>query len=238
MFVRRTCAGPSVGCRGRKGKQNSDQPRWPPGAGRPRHGPARGLPGGGPLTARLPSRVSLALGQRCPECGQPLGTWGGHWMPSERLCLLVSRSWGSADAPRGGCWPEVTGSQRAVLRGECGACDGRTCWAQTLCFRRGRASLTALARSEHRVSAATRRGLLPSGWLPPSPHLGCVLQKAEEGGGAGVGAGAGGEPGPVSAALPEPVCGLSALASCGPGGDSWLPAGGAQGPGRTGQWRR
>lgn len=43
------------------------------------------------------------------------------------------------------------------------------------------------ARGKHGVSAATRRGLLLSGWLPPSPPPGCTLQKAEEGGGAGVG---------------------------------------------------
>lgn len=202
------------------------------------------LPGacrsGGPLTAPLVSRASLALGQRCPECGQPLGTWlwGGHRMPSERLWLPVSRSWGSADAPRGGCWPEVTGSRRAMLRGECGACDGRTCWAQTLCFRRGRASLTALARSEHRVSAATHRGRLPSGWLPPGPHLGCVLQKAEEGGGAG-GAGADGAPG-ASVCSTSGSCVQTASERSGllrPGRGPLASCRRCSGPRWTGRWR-
>lgn len=135
LFVNETCADPRIGCRGcvyifegrsRIVTSGAPVPWWPLGHWMAKARPCLGAcQSGGPLTARLVSRVSLALGQCCPECGRPLETWswGGHQMPSERLWLLVSRSWGSAGALRGGCWPEVTGCRRAALRG-CGACHG------------------------------------------------------------------------------------------------------------------
>lgn len=178
------------------------------------------------------------MGQRCPECGQPLGTWGGHWMPSERLSFR-SPGPGAQQTPR-----VVAAGLRSRAAG--GPCSGENVGPVTAGPAGPRRSVSAGAGRASRPSPEANTGFpqppagvccLLAGFLP-APTWDAFCRRQRKGEERGWGLVRVGNRGQCLRHFRSLCAACERVGLLCPGRGQLASCRRCSGPGRTGQWRR